>query len=379
MWPVSSRFLDTLAHSHTRVSSLDVLVDGQLEQTLTDGFLVEPNTGNVAALIGGNVAVERTAIRRSCSISFADVNGQLMPVHLDSLLAPYVTELRVYNGVRYWDSSTGESELVPVGTFVITDADSSSYPQITIQGYDRFWYCTRFSFPYTINAGTPVDEAIITLANITIPTTKLSINLPTTEATTPKLDYDIEADIADAMHDIAVIAGWALFMDPMGTLTAVPEPSTEDDFVVQYQPGTGSVMTRPRRVFGGNDPKNAVVFTSESAAGVPLRGYAQDDDPNSLTNVDRIGVRPYFESSPVMNSQALVDSAARTTLQRILGVTDLITTPVVPNAALESGDVAWLIDEDQNIDRSVIIDSFTLPLRAADGAQELQCRSDVTR
>jgi hypothetical protein len=110
-----------------------------------------------------------------------------------------------------------------------------------------------------------------------------------------------------------------------------------------------------------------------------VRGYAQDDNPNSLTYVGRIGVRVYFDSSPLVTTQDGANLAARTTLQRILGISDTIVAPIIPNHALESGDVAHVIDPDQNIDRTVIVDSFPIPLRASDGTQELTCRSQVIR
>jgi hypothetical protein len=125
---------------------------------------------------------------------------------------------------------------------------------------------------------------------------------------------------------------------------------------------------------------NAVVFTNESgSAAVPLRGYAQDDNPSSLTYVGRVGVRPTFASSPLMTTQDQVNKAARTQLQRTLGVSDIVTLTVVPVHALGAGDVIRVTDPTVQIDSKYISDQFTVNLRAADGPMEVACRSQVIR
>jgi hypothetical protein len=141
-------------------------------------------------------------------------------------------------------------------------------------------------------------------------------------------------------------------------------------------------MFRPQRAVGtggGGELYTAVVFTGENGTSTPVRGYAEDTDPNSLTYAARVGVRPYFDSSPLITTQPQADLAARTTLQRILGVSDTIVVPIMPNYALESGDVIHVTDPQQNIDLNLIADAFNLPFRAADGTQSLGCRSRVIR
>jgi hypothetical protein len=621
MWPVSQRYLDTLARSHTQLSYLEFLRDGDTFATMTSGVMRDPVTGSPVSSIGGSVQVDKTTIRRNCTISFVDVDGDLLPDSVEDLLAPFVTEIRAWVGVRYWDApsrpaslhtsmrtnllsnpsmtndvlnwaalgtgatitrdlisgggvtglgftgqpgapssragtlwpagpgqaiagggtnpamkvvvpsgnttggvisnvmpvtqghiytfsmkyrtlvnpslpytiyiqwlnsslsvisqdagtsisaSTGgqftnqnqlsvtgtaptgavaafgyvvfsgiianpatdtfwlddglfeeassvgsfftgdtpdtsttsyawtgtanasfstattivaiaepDSEYVPIGTFVITELDSS-YPQIDVKGYDRMWLLGSFNQPYTIDGGTNVRDAIINLLIQAVPGGRLNYNIPDTEYTTPnpQLTFDVQTNIADAVHTLAQSAGWQIFVDPLGTFTATPEPSTDDDVVLTLQPGERSIMFRPKRSIAQGDVFNAVVFTGEGTGNAPVRGYAQDNDPDSLTYVGRIGVRTYFESSPIVTTQTQADTAAQTTLQRILGITDTISVPVIPIHALESGDVIRVIDPQQNIDARLIVDSFPVSLRAADGQQSLTCRQRVLR
>ena len=550
MWGVSQDFLDTLARSHTQLAYVDVLHNGETVATLKDGRLLDPVTGQVANLIGGSIPVDKTTIRRSGTINFTDVSGQLTPTDVSDLFAPFGTELRVWSGVRYWDAprpavniapfnmlsaddadferslgswglvsnvstlsrvstqaltgsysmeikslaggdmsgrnlatdasvvvgsiytgalyfraaasprqvqasiawidsggnvlsfSTGtavtdsitgwtyafvtaaapanavtatirfivqatgaaneihyvdnltlhvgstdtllavpqqQEEYAPVGTLVITDV-VGTYPQLSFTVYDRMWLLGTFAQPYKIARGTDIITALSGLLATNIPSSRLDLNLPaTSEHSTGALLYDVEASVADAAHQIATAGGLQLFVNQMGAFTATAEPSTDDPAVLSYEPGQFSMMMRPARSITGSEAYNAVVFTGEATDVAPVRGYAQDDDPKSLTYVGRMGTRIYYASSPVIRTSAQASLAAKTTLQRILGLADQIKIAVLPNPALDSGDVLALRDDMAGINGNVIADSFTTNLRASDGLMEITCRNQVIR
>jgi hypothetical protein len=166
----------------------------------------------------------------------------------------------------------------------------------------------------------------------------------------------------------------------MGTFTAIPEPAIEDDPELIVQAGSSGWLThRPQRNLGDQDPKNAVVYTGEGGSNPNARGFAQDDNPASFTYVNRIGVRPVFMSSPVLKTNDACGKAARTHLQKILGVANTYTVTIMPNAAVEAGDVWLLVDESQNISEGVITDAFTVALRSSAGDMEVTCRANVIR
>jgi hypothetical protein len=146
-----------------------------------------------------------------------------------------------------------------------------------------------------------------------------------------------------------------------------------------YQRGEISTLLRPTRSVGDAQMVNAVVVTSEGTTTAPIRGYAQDDNPSSLTCVAKIGVHPTFISDPSIGTQAQADRSAARKLKSILGVSTTIAVPIIPNHALESGDVIVVSDDQQNLAATtLLVDSFTVPLRAQDGPQTLTCRSEVT-
>jgi len=396
MWPVSQRYLDTIARSHTRLSKIELLKDGNVVAAEQGGVIVDPASGTQMSSIGGSISVDKTTIRRAGAMQLFDASGLMLPTDVSDLLAPFTTEIRIWIGVRYWDAPlpavgpspiiTGsptlqvDSEYVPVITGVITDV-ANHYPAISMEMSDRMWALANFPSIYAVAAGTNVRDALITLLGTFMPGSRLSMNIPDTEHVTPTLTFDVNSSIADAAHTIAQVAGWQLYCDPMGTFTATDEPSTDDEPVLTFAPGSLSTMFRPERTVGtgGGELYTAVVFTGENGTTTPVRGYAEDTDPNSLTYAARVGVRPYFESSPLITTQAQADLAARTTLRRILGVSDTIIVPIMPNYALESGDVIHVSDPQQGINFNLIADAFPLPFRAVDGTQSLACRSRVIR
>lgn len=385
MWGVSDRYLESVAKPHTQLAYVEILQGGQVVATIDGTSITDPDSGAVVSTLGGSIQVDRTSVRRSGTINFLDVSGQLFPDEVGDLFAYMDTEIRPWIGLKYWDVNQQvgqpEYEYVPLATLVVTKVEGT-YPQLSISGYDRMWFLDRFPIATKVLTGTPYNTALLRFINSGVPVGHVSVNIPDTDLLLPHTQLYAEQDsVQDAAHNLALAAGWQLYVDPMGTFVGQAESSTDDDPVMIYAPGEASTMMRPTRSLDAGSYINAVVFTCESAMSpsAPFRGYAQDDNPESLTYAARVGVRVAFESSPLMTSNTQCVLAARTSLRRQLGIPDILTVPVIPNYALESGDVIRVTDPDQGIDWNLIADSFPLGMRASDGAQVITCRARVAR
>jgi hypothetical protein len=384
MYAVSQRYLDTLARSHEQYSYLEILQDGDVVATLYNELVIDPYTQSKVQNIGGSISVGPDNIRRSGSVNIVDASGLILPDQISDLLAYVKSEIRPWVGLRYWDATPEEirlgtdKEFVPIGTLVITGIQTN-YPQITISGYDRMWLLNSFPSPYVLGSGVQCDTALIALLSQFIPSNRLDYQIPNTDLTTGKITWDQDTPVSDAVAKVATTAGWQLYVDPMGTFIAQPEPNILDDpVVIAYGPGIRSMMMRPSRTVDASSFYNAVVFTGEPTDGsAPVRGYAEDTNPESITYVGSVGARIYFASSPLVKTTAGALLGARTTLLRVLGIPDTITVPIVPNYALEGGDIMQVTDLDQNIDFPLIADSFECQIRAADGGMSVQCRNRV--
>lgn len=389
MWPVSARFLSGLKKSHIQIARVDILTSGAPILSINSATprVVDPFTLGPLASISGKVDVSKSNIRRSGSVDLLNTDGLLTESEIREVFQPLRNEFRLYSGIIYPDATADEviagtdRELVPIGTFVI-DKVSSNWPRVTLSGYDRMWIVQRSVFRnvYTVPAGQAVFGAIQAMYSDALPSAKAAFNFPTTDDTTPLAVYDEGSDRADAGQQLATSIGYTVYCDPMGTFVADNEPyPTADNVQARYTPGTDSVMLRPDREVSGTDAYNAVIAkgdSPDSTVAAP-RGYAQDDNPASLTYVGDVGIFPYTYSSPLLNTTDKAAAAAKTILARELGLSDSIVVPIVPNPAHEVNDVIYVVDPSQDIDSVLIVDSFSVGLQASDGAMSIACRSQV--
>lgn len=389
MFPLSARALASLPRSRTQSARVDALHDGVIVKRMggQDGSELPPTFDPLLAgfvpSLSGTVNVSRQQIGRDGTAAFLDLAGVLTPDDVNDLFAPLIAEIRPWIGIHYWDATQAEKdagddvEWVPLGTLPVLSVEGT-WPQKQVGGQDRLSFMQPFVGNYSITAGTPTDTAIRNLLATFIPAAHLQTNIPDTEFTVPATLYTEQDSSLDAVHALAKSMGMRLFADPMGVITVAPEASTDDPPAISYAPGPDSMMLRPQRNVDASGSHNIFVVTGESASGV-LRGVVQDLDPNSLTYIGRVGPRPMFEANPLMQSPAQCVLAAKTIMARELGIADTIAVPVVPNPALDAGDVIQVSDPDQSINFPLVVDSFSVPLRASDGAMTISCRSRVIR
>lgn len=401
MWPVSDRYLETWVRSHTQHVYLEILHDGDVDAVLKAGSVTDPATGAQASAVAGSISVSNTAIRRSCSIQLTDPAGQLTPLKTDDFLAPFRTEVRIWIGLQYWDVTDDQAaglpwqnitsiddvneciELIPVGTFVLTNPQVSERV-ITFTGYDRVWFLDNFPAPYTLTSKSfnlTVSEALVTLLTKFVPAKRFDNDFPDLDTefmVRAPLAFDADTSVFDAAQRVARLAGWNLYVDPMGVFRVQEPPSTDDEPTLFISDGPYSALLDYGRDIGSGDVKNAVVYTSEGTTQTPARGYAQDDNDDSFTNVLRVGTRPMFLSDPAIITTDQANMAARAQLLTILGLADQHTISIIPLHALDVDDVISLTNSVQNmIGQKIIVDNFNIPLRASDGVMTVQCRANV--
>jgi hypothetical protein len=385
MWAVSPRYLATLTKTHNVVQKVEVLVDGQVVSPVITGFATVDAVGRRVSSLGGSVTVQRALVQRTCSIEFLNVDAYLSFDEATDLFAPLRNEIRVYRGVQFWDATPGEIlagtdvEYCPLGTFIIAKV-SGLYPNFTIEGYDRLWDLRgRFEKPYTVPAAQPTMSQLERLLRFKLPTQRADIVLPDLSFTTALTLKDQEDDPGQLAYDLAASCGYVPYADPMGTVRVMLEPeATTDNVVWSFVPGATNIADRPGRDIDATNAINVVITTGESNDGVttPARGEAVDDNPASLTYWRKVGRNAEFYSSPLFARDGSAQLAANTILRRDAGVSDTLVVNSAPNEALTSGDVAYVVDTQQGIDRNVIIDGFSLGLRSS-AVQTLDCRGQM--
>jgi hypothetical protein len=378
MWPHSPRLDATLAAGGTVVTRLDILVDGDVALSL------DTSTTDLAGIVDGRVDVGPGVVRRTADLTLIDVDRLLTQGQAMDLLVPLVAEVRPWRGAIYSDATPAElppanRELVPLGTLVVVEADFEHWPAIGLTCRDRAWLLSQYRNvrAFSTATGTASMTALTDLIGFTqFPGSRLAMNFPATSFTVGAQVWDKQADPTEAAGQIAAAAGLQFYADPMGVFTCAPQPDIDtDEVAASYVEGPGSMLLMPARKLSGEATRNAVVAESSAPdLTTPVAGYAQDDDPNSLTYVGRIGIIPDFYDSPLLRTAAQCDLAARTRLRNIAGLSDTTAIAALVNPALDSGDILYLSSPSRSLDTKLIADGFSVPLRAGE-PQTITCRA----
>ena len=376
MWPISPRFAALLADGHELAVKVEVLAGPDADPVDITPYFTD-----------GSLDVSRQAVRRSGTLSFADKGDgtAIIPTGPNSLLAPYGNELRIWSGLRFPD---GTEEFVPVGTLRITKP-VVRYPSVTVELSDRAWVVqgARFEDSYTIPSGTNVGEAI--RAGLVACFPQAVTNFADVSDVTGQLIYDAAADPWDSFQQLAQGIGHQLYHDPLGTCVLAAEPDQVDvppvwtydgkpNASLPYDPQDWAnlALYDQEHAWDTDGVYNAVVATGESTdLAAPVRGVAYDSDPTSPTLYGgKFGKRPLFWSSPLLLSAGQAELAARTMLQKQVGLAESLRIPAVPHPALECGDPILVVRPELGINTLHLVDHFTLPLRAGGGAQTIDTR-----
>jgi hypothetical protein len=375
MWPISDRFAAALTDSHEITTKIEVL-------TAPDSAPTDIST----YFVGGSLDISRQEIRRSGTLTFEDDGtGAVMPTSPDALLSPYGNELRVWYGIVF---GPGDEELIPAGTLRITKVSAKS-GTVTVTCSDRAWAIqgARLEKPYQIAKGGDYDQAIRDLWLMAYP--QATIDVPNVANLTPLITLDSEADPWAQIQSMAAAVGYAAFHDPMGAgrmvaeqdqtqLTPVWTYDGKPNAGLPYDPDDWAnlALYDMEHAWDTDGVFNAVIATGESTSdAASFRGVAYDLDPDSPTLYGgKFGRRPMFWSSPLITSNGMASTSAKTMLQAQLGLAESLSIPSAPHPALECGDAVKVIRPELGVDTLHVVDHFTLPLRAADGTQQLDTR-----
>lgn len=282
-------------------------------------------------------------------------------------LATAGAEVVVARGLRLPD---GTEELVPLGVFVMdADLEEAEDGTVTVSAGDRSRRISRarWTDPYVVPAGTAVGEALADLLRACWPGCPVGSTLQAADKTTgAKLAYldGADSDPWKDARDLAASAGLDLYFDGDGVAQVRDTPDPESDPVCwTYHSGDEAVVLGRTRTAVLTKLYNGVVVTAEgSGVATPRRGEAWDEDPNSPTYAyGPMGRVPRFYSSPLLTTQAEVDSAAQTMLARVKRPIEQASFSLLPNPAHEAFDVVEFVDAD-GVSSRFMFDVVSVPL-----------------
>ena len=251
MYAATNGFIDTLRWGSFLIAArITTLYQGQLTSVVlpvsTGSFTIDRNSAQRRT---GELTVEILPTVPPETVVFAGKTATLLPLNPSSPLAPFGTEVFVELTVidkagLLGSSTTGGNGWVPMGTFAIASStvdDTGIDLALTLDLYDRSWIFSRWSLlkNYSVPAadGTLQGEVVALLTyiwnnngpgrgSVPVPTWLSSPNMVPSTWSCPSGVYQQGQDPWQACLDMAAAAGYELFFDVNGILTAKPAPGS---------------------------------------------------------------------------------------------------------------------------------------------------------
>lgn len=353
MYPVSSRFLQTLATSHVMVARVDAFYAGQLVRAdlpITDG----------------SVTVDRASkSRRRLSLVIAD--PAYLPWGETDPLAPYGQELVVSRGIRFSD---GSEEWVPLGTFRIDNPSGDThFGPVTVSGttMESAIIDDKVQAPVTTRGMGGCVDAITTLIRQTLPNAVVTNLTPgNRNPAVATATWDAGSDRWDAITQIARAMSAEIYVDAQNRFVITDLPDVVNGSVAwDIGDGEGGNLISSARSISRTAVYNAVVASGENTASgaAPVSAVARDTSPTSPTRWGGpFGKVTKFISSALWITQGDCQNAANFELFEATAPNVETTLDTLPNPALEGSDIVRLTQSEHK--ERFLVQSLTIPLTA---------------
>lgn len=346
MQDTDEQFLEMLRYSHTAVSTID-LYDGET--------LIQRD---IPVADGSVEAVRKNNVRRSFSASIATQEWEDFPVNTFS------SRMQVWVGMEI---APGVSRTLSQGIFRINDLSRQRLHSFDVSGssFEAYIVDDRFFTPRTPTKGTSTIVSIKALILESIPTAVFK-----TTATQDKvvgMTAPWERERWEAITSLADSINAEVYCDPNGVFVI----ADKTDFVTGTQipvwrvdVGPTGVMVTENLVHTRDKVYNGVVASGQSSDQdiPPVWDVVTDNNPKSKTYWGGpFGHVPKFYSNPNFTTKEQCTSAATNMLAEATAENCNLDFTMLPNPALEPGDVVELRRMDGKIENHVV-DSMTIPL-----------------
>jgi hypothetical protein len=251
---------------------------------------------------------------------------------------------------------------------------------LTVSGIDLSYAISRntWSDIYYVEANTNYADAALEMAQNRLP--GVTGDVSSTEVTAERLLFGTSqgADAWQDLQDMGTAIGYEAYFDPVATFKfkAIADPALTPS-VWTVSDAANPVMVSYTRSISDSTTYNYVVVSGESTSNVaPVTAVAFDADPSSPTyylgpyNI----VTTYFISA-MITTTAQAQQAADALLLVVKGASETVEISMVPNPALEPGDVITVtrtFNGQKIIQGTFLINSISTPL-AQSQAQTLVC------
>lgn len=317
-------------------------------------------------VVGGRVSWNADqVVEGRCSLTVVD--EQPKDSRLSSIIHAYGCRVELFAGFELLD---GEEETCSLGWFDITDTDAvedyrwfdwrdgaekvSEVVTIEADGLMSVVVRSRLFSPKQPTPGSDAWSAVADLCVGVVSVLDPDLDAKTIPSGAAAIAFD--RDRMRAIQQIASLWGAKPVMTDAGQLTLVLPGSGPkvDDYGLRVN------IEKWRNQTSSADLYNGVAFRGRTTTGVEIWGYATENS-GPLFWGGPFGMRPYFASSDLMTTQAMVNQAALTTLARLRAERCAVqTVKALWNPAQELRDRPTLVLPDREVESEVL--GIALPL-----------------
>lgn len=337
-------------------SGLGVRLDTELPALQAGTFLGSPE-GGIVFTNGMVTATLNSRVSRNLNLR---VPEYMYPADEFGLLAPFGNEIRAYRGVRLGDGSEIYTWQVFRGR--IRNVEQLSDGTCTVECADRAADVQDVNFvsPQNSNTGNNINDEFQRLIVDAVPDATFGASDTFAKMVEP-MTWEFER--AAALDEIAVSVGALWYPLANGDFVIRRFPWTVDSapLVTLTDQGGGTVNGWGARR-SRDSIFNVVTVTGERLNGdAPVYATASDATPGSPTSTTgNFGVRSRLERLQTPSTPGGAAGAAEDLLRTYVALTEEWTLQVVPDAALELGDVVTVAVNGRTVVQ--VVTGIALPL-----------------
>ena len=329
-------------------------------------------------IVGGTVTADcRRTKMRDATVNLG-LSEDFTQEQLYALLSAPGMEITIERGFVAADGTTLGAAL---GRFVIDELSYQRDPgattlAATLSDLSQRISRARWTDPYTIEAATPLCDALGAILVDRWPQVRSGITSVTTPGTIAAQVILAAGDSSDPWADASKLAaayGYSLFFDGAGVAQAPAAPVLAPaSAVFSFSMGEAAVMTQQTRVAALQRTYNGVIVSGEAPElAAPVRGEAWDAAPQSATYyLGPFGKVPMFYSSPLIATTDQANATAAAMLSRVLGHVEQLSWSQVVHPGLKPLDVVT-VELTEGVLTPYILDAVTIPFGVTDAASAI--------
>lgn len=323
---------------------------------------------------------KNNGVRRSISIKLANIDGEYNPSPRGRIWAN--SKFKLSLGLRIYNEATliDEDKFFTQGTFVTRSPKVDSFNngcELQLEGIDKFslfdgQLSGRLQTTYVIGTASLVLDAFRAVLEAKLDVAEtidkdpiLPYLQPITDVTLQNPPYTIIEGLGktqkDLLEHMRITTSRDMFYDKEGRFKFQDDIADFEKAPKWNFSDEDGIYLGSSNTYEFEDMINKVVVVGSTIDGVTLNGVAVNDNVQSSSCIQRIGVKLLKRDVSSISTQAQADGYANYLLNRLTILQNSITIQCVPIHLLDVDEIITLTDNNHNyIDKRFVILGYSI-------------------